>query len=133
MQAGKVQEGFPWFQGRRRSRRLGPGAPGSPRSPRQVLEPLAAPGAPGRPVLLLPVGHGRNGAEGVAEVEGSSVAEVGNAQVEVQDVPLVPLRLRGHLEGGVLPVLQQGQVLQQSCRFLLAGAEEDPYPSLDQG
>lgn len=92
-----------------------------------ALEPL-----PG-PVLVLPVGHGCDGAEGVAEVEGSSVAEVGDAQVEVEDVAPVPLRLRGHLDGSVLPVLQQSQLLQQSCSLLLAGAEENLDSGLDQG
>lgn len=81
----------------------------------------------------LPVGHGLQRVEVMAHVEGSGVAEPRDAQVEVEQVPFVALRLRGHTDGRVLPLLHQSQVCQQSRGFLLAGAEEDPHPGLDQG
>lgn len=69
----------------------------------------------------------------VAHVERSQVAEVRNAQVEVEHFLLVPLHLCRHADGSVFPLLHQGQVFQQSGRFLLARAEENADPSLNQG
>lgn len=83
--------------------------------------------------VLLPVGHVPQRVEVVAHVEGSGVAEPRDAQVEVEQVPPVALRLRGHADGRALPLLHQRQVSQQRRRFLLAGAEEEPHPGLHQG
>lgn len=68
----------------------------------------------------------------VAHVESSQVADVGNAQVEVEHFLFVPLHLCRHADGSVLPLLQQGQLLQQHRRLLLARAEQNPDAGLEQ-
>lgn len=68
----------------------------------------------------------------VAHIESSQVADVGKAQVEVEHFLLVALHLCRHTDGGVLPLLQQGQLLQQHRRLLLAGAEQHPDAGLEQ-
>jgi len=111
------------------------------REDRWAAAPAGAPGRdrgaggkPGRTAPApLPVGHPLHRVEVVAHVESRHVAEVRDTQVEVEHVPSVTLHLRRHANGGVFPLLHQSQVFEQTGGFLLARAEKDSDPSLDQG
>lgn len=82
---------------------------------------------------LLPVGHLLHGVKVMAHIESSRVAEVGNAQVEVEHFLFVTLQLHWHANGSVFPLLHQSQVFQQTGSFLLARAKKNSDASLDKG
>lgn len=83
--------------------------------------------------LLLPVDHLLHRAKAVAHVESSQIADVGNAQVEVEQLLSAPLHLHWHADSGVFALLHQSQVFQQTGSFLLARTKKNSDPSLDQG
>lgn len=75
--------------------------------------------------LPLPVSHRLHRVKAVAHVQRSDVANVGNAQVELESCFFGPFHFCWHMNSNVLSLLYRSQIFQQIGGFLLARAEKN--------